>query len=186
MLSLYLRTDASRQATRARLAAAVAARPSLFSLKPIRISDWLAQYEGKSFIGTLAQDDFKVWLLNVRTSGVRRRGYGVVVVGTIEDGGVRARLRPPMFNLLLSCFLIVAVGGAFVLSFHGPSNTAIVRWLLAGFLIIPLALLTWSFVLEARTVERTLGRVIGAVGAVGVMTPGVPRAPASRGRSRSP
>ena len=166
-ISIFLKTAAPQETIRARLAAAVAEPLVAFSLKPVRISDWQARYKGKSFVGWLQDDHFKLSLLNNRTSGVRVFGSTVVMLGTIGDEGVHAVLRPPIFNLLFTACFAVIVAGVFVLSFYGPSNTPAVHWLLAAFFLLPLAVLGWTFLHEARAAEQALSAAIQAVDATG-------------------
>lgn len=159
-ISLQLRTDEPRQVVAARLAAAIAPAPSA-RIRPIRIVDWLSSYRGKSFVGSLKDDNFKLVLLNKSVAGIRWRGNTVVIVGVIEDNVVRVLLRPPIFILLFSLFWTTGLSFAFALSFFGLSNTLIVHLLLIAMLVLPLAILLWTFLHEARAAERALRNILG-------------------------
>ncbi|NGY06878.1 hypothetical protein [Solimonas terrae] len=162
---MILTTNASREAVHARLVAAVLPARSALSLKPVRIADWLRQCEGKSFVGTVDAERFKLGLLGTPGARFRRRGNAAIVVGTIEDGAVHVRLRPPIFNIVFAAAFGLFVSTTFVLSFYGPSNTMPVHGLLAVMLVLPLAILFRVFVSEARSAEQTLRRVLGVDGA---------------------
>ncbi len=159
-IHLQLKTNEPRQVVEARLAAAIAPLPSM-RIKPIRVVDWLSSFKGKSFIGSLNGNQFKLGLLNTKMGGIRWRGNAVIIVGTIEDNMVRVVLRLPIFTLLFSLFWTAALSFGFVLSFYGSSNTLTVHLLLAAMLVLPLAIILWTFHYEARLAERALRNVFG-------------------------
>jgi hypothetical protein len=153
---IHLKTNESARATQDRLAAVVVPAPSALSFKPVRVSDWLRQFRGRTFVGDITASRFKLALLPPQGGRFRARGMAAVMVGTIEDGTVLAHIRPPLFNLFFSAVFTLVVTAAFVLSFYGPSNGPAVRLMLAALLVLPLSALAWSFFREARRVEKAL------------------------------
>ena len=131
------------------MTAALAPVPKLLSIKPIKLDDWLSQYQGKSFVGELKGERFKMVLLGNVNRGVRWHGGGVIIIGQIREKAVHADLRPPLFTVVFILVWAVMVTGAFVLTFFGPSNTALVRALLIAMLILPPAILSVMFAFES-------------------------------------
>ena len=153
-------TEESQADLRQRLTRAVGTAPTPWPLRPRRIEDWLAQYQGKTFVGTVTADRFKLILLGNTGPGMRWHGGGAVLTGTLEDRAVHARVRPPYFvSIILSMWCLVALTGL-VLSFYGPSNTPLIHLLLLGMLGLPPAIFTLTFSLESRRAYRELCRVI--------------------------
>ncbi len=159
-MSVRIATGQSPAIAAARLMAAVASAPAVRPIKPVKVGEWLARHRDKAFLGRVDGRRFKVVLLEPTRQGYFRRGYSVVIVGSVEDHVVHARLRPPVFNLVCVWVLTAAISAAFVLSFYGPSSTPAVHAALAAMLVLPWAILTWAFLAEARRAEQALRRVL--------------------------
>jgi len=163
MIPVYdikLQCGRSSAQLRERLSRAVAPAPKMWSMTPMKISDWLARYDGKTFVGIVKEDRFKVMLIGGANGRVRWRGGNAVIVGTIRANAVSASLRPPIFAsafLILWCLILCC---AIVLSFFGPSNTWLVRLLLAGMLFLPTAIFFVAFAFEARRASAALQRIL--------------------------
>ena len=155
-ISFELKCSQPRSQLLAQLTDALAPVPKLLSIKPIKLGDLLGPYQGKSFVGELKGERFKMVLLGNVNRGVRWHGGGVIIAGQIGEKAVHADLRPPLFTVVFILFWVLIVTGAFVLSFFGPSNTTIVRALLFAMLILPPAILSAMFAFEAGQAKRRL------------------------------
>lgn len=164
--SFRIMTSEPGETLSSRLAAAVLPAAAFTPFKSVRMVDWIAGLEGKRFVGSLEGQRFKLGLLQERSARIRRRGSVVVILGKFEGNSLQVRLRPPLFVLAFLGVYAVAVSAALALSFHGPANTPAVHLLLAGGLVVPVAIVVWSFRREANAAEQAL-REVTAGGAVG-------------------
>jgi hypothetical protein len=158
--SILLRTNESCDALVARLSATVLSTEAIAPFRPALVTDWISQHRGKRFVGTIDGQSFKLGLLPVPSAGFRRRGSVVVIVGSIEDQSIRARLRPPLFIMGFLSAFTAAMSAVFVLSFFGPMNTPVVHLLLACGIALPIAVVVWFFRREAAEAEQSLRQVI--------------------------
>jgi hypothetical protein len=159
--TLRFATTEPRQVVAARLTAAVLSARTAFSFKPVPIAEWMAQRSGKTFVGTVGADHFKLGVIGAPGRRFRSRGSVVVIVGTIEDHSVQAILRPPVFISAFMAAFALAVSAVFALSFFGPGNTPAVHWSLAFMLIMPMTVVVWIFRQEARDAEQALRKAVG-------------------------
>ena len=140
-------TSQPREAVAARLSAAVL--PVVVSLKPVRISDWIAQQQGKRFVGNFDGSRFKLRLLQTSSGRFLVRSGVVVIVGRVEDHSFQARLRPPFFIIGFLAVFAVALSAGLVLSFFGPANLRTLQAAMALTLVMPFVVLAWFFRREA-------------------------------------
>jgi len=158
--SLRIATQSPPENVVARLSAVVLSNAAIAPLKPVRVEEWLDQFHGKRFFGRVHGTKFKLGLIPARGLGVRVRGSIVVIVGTVDPGAVRARLRPPIFMASFLALFAVLVGGALVLSFFGPGNSRWVQAILVAALALPFAVVGGFFRREATLAEQTLRQVV--------------------------
>ena len=156
-------TAQSREVVLARLSAAALSARAIAPLRPVRMSDWISLHEGKRFVGRLAGFRFKLVLLQTPGARMRQRGRVVVIVGSVEDHAVRARLRPPLFVFGFLTAFVVTVSAVLALSFFGPIKLPMVQVALALSMVLPVAVLVWFFRREAADAEQALRQtVLGA------------------------
>ncbi len=162
--SILLTTNASREALVARLAATVLSTEAIAPHRPVRISDWVSQHRGKRFVGKIEGQRFKLGMLRAPRAGFRWRGSVVVIVGSVDDQSLRARLRPPLFMLAFLAAFAAGMLAGLVLSFFGPANIPAVHLLLWLGLVLPIAIVVWVFRREATEAEQALRQAISASG----------------------
>ena len=156
-------TSQSREAVAASLSAAVLPDPSVLLLKPVRISQWSAQQQGKRFVGSFDGTRFRLRLMQMPGARLRVRIGVVIIVGSVEDNFFHARLRPPLFVLGFLILFAVALSAGIVLSFFGPANVPLLQAAMALTLVMPFATVAWFFRREATQAEHALRRaVLGA------------------------
>jgi len=158
--SILLTTSESGETLIARLSATVLPTRLVAPLRPVRISDWVANHRGKRFVGNIEGRYFKLGLLQEPSAGFRWRGSVVVIVGSFEGRSLRVRLRLPLFILAFLGVYATALSAVFALSFFGPANTPTVHWLLASALVFPIAVVAWFFRREANEAEQALRQVV--------------------------
>ena len=157
---IQFNTSQSREAVAARLSAVVLPAASVASLKPVRISDWLAKQKGKRFVGNFDGSRFKLRLLQMPGGRFRVRSGVVVIVGSVEDFSCRARLRLPRF---IQGFLVVFAAALFaglMLSFFGPAKLPVLQAAMALTLVMPFVVVAWFFRREAAEAEQALHQVV--------------------------
>ena len=156
-------TSQSREAVAARLSAAVLPSAAVKSLKPVRIDDWVAQQQGKRFVGNFDGFRFKLGLLQMPGGRFRVRSGVVVIVGSVENLSFRACLRLPLFIQGFLLAFAVALSAGLVLSFLGPANLPMLQAAMALTLVMPFATVAWFFRREAAEAEQALRQtVLGA------------------------
>lgn len=157
---LHFTTSQSHEAAAAHLSAAILPVSAIASLKPVRVSDWIARHRGKRFIGYFDGSRFKLVLLQTSRARFRLRGSVVVIVGSVEDHGVRACLRPPWFILGFLLVFSAALSAALALSFLGPSHLPMLQAAMALALVMPIGIVAWFFAREATQAEQALRQVV--------------------------
>ena len=156
-------TSQSREAVAARLSAAVLSTATAASFKPVRISDWVAQQQGKRFVGNFDGSRFKLKLLQMPGGRFRVRSGVVVIVGSVEDQSFRACLRLPLFIQVFFLVFAIVLSAGLVLSLFGPANLPILQAAMAVTLLMPFAVVAWFFRREATEAEHALRQaVLGA------------------------
>jgi hypothetical protein len=153
-------TSQSREAMAARLSAVVLPIATFPSLKPVRVSDFMAQVQGKRFMGTFDGSRFKLGLLRTSSGGFRVRGGFVVIVGRLEDRFVQVLIRPPIFTVAFLSIFAVALLAGIALSFFGPSNLPILQGAMALALLIPIAVVVRFFRWEATVAEQAIRETV--------------------------
>ena len=153
----------SREAVAARLSAAVLPAATMASFKPVRISDWVDQQQGKRFVGNFDGSRFKLKLLQMPGGRFRVRSGVVVIVGSVEDQSFRACLRLPLFIQVFFLVFAIVLSAGLVLSLFGPANLPILQAAMAVTLLMPFAVVAWFFRREATEAEHALRQaVLGA------------------------
>lgn len=158
--SIHLDISDPADVVRDRLRAAVLPTTAIVALAPVRVADWIAQYKGKRFVGSIDGARFKLGFLPTPGAKFRVRGSVVVVVGTIDVHAVRAQLRPPLFVLIFLAVFASVVAGALALSFLAPQP---VRWLqgaLVPTLVFPFVVVAAFFRREAAAAEHALRETV--------------------------
>ena len=153
----------SQEAVAARLSAAVLPSATVALFKPVRICDWVAQQQGKRFVGNFDGSRFKLRLLQMPGGRFRVRSGVVVIVGSVENQSVRACLRLPLFIQGFLLVFAVALSAGLVLSFFGTANLPMLQAAMALTLVMPFAVVAWFFRREATEAEHALRQaVLGA------------------------
>ena len=153
----------SREAVAARLSAAVLPSATVALFKPVRISDWVAQQQGKRFVGNFDGSRLKLKLLQMPGGRFQVRSGAVVIVGSVEEHCVQACLRLPLFIQGFLIVFAVALSAGLVLSFFGSANLPMLQAAMALTLVMPFAVVAWFFRREATEAEHALRQaVLGA------------------------
>ena len=150
----------SREAIAARLSAAALPSATVALFKPVRISDWVDQQQGKRFVGNFDGSRFKLKLLQMPGGRFRVRSGVVVIVGSVEDHSVQACLRLPLFIQGFLIVFAVALSAGLVLSFYGPANLPMLQTAMALTLVMPFAVVAWFFRREATEAEHALRQAV--------------------------
>ncbi len=162
--SLHFVTTESPGAVIDRLSAVVLSTNAIAPLRPVGVKDWVDQFAGKWFIGSVEGARFKLGLLQAPGTRFRVRGSVVVIIGEVADHSVDVKLRPPLFILLFLTVFAVVVGGALALSMFGPMREQPILVLPALALALPFMVVGWFFNREAALAEQTLRRLLFANG----------------------
>ena len=157
-------TSQSREAVAARLSATILPTATAASFKPVRISDWVAQQQGKRFVGNFDGSRFKLKLLQMPGGRFRVRSGVVVIVGSVEDQSFRACLRLPLFIQVFFLVFAIALCAGLGLSFFDPAKKLpMLQAAMALTLVMPFAVVAWFFRREATEAEHALRQaVLGA------------------------
>lgn len=158
--SIHFKTSQPREVVAARLSASVLPVAAIAPFGPVRVSSWIAQHEGKRFVGRFDGARFKLGLLPTRGARLRWRGNVVVIVGSVENDALQACLRPPIFLLAFLAVFVVVVSAALVLSFFGPLKFHLVQVALALSAALPVAWVVWLFRREAAQAEHALRQTV--------------------------
>ncbi len=153
-------TSQSRVTAAARLSAVVLPVVSAPSLKPVRVSDFIAQYRGKRFSGNFDGFRFKLVLITSRDKRFQVRGNVVVIVGGLDEHAIKACLRLPFFTLGFLAIYASCVLAGLILSFFGSSNLLIVQVPMALAIAIPAVLVFWLFRRKAAEAEQALRETV--------------------------
>lgn len=154
--SLRFATTESPEVVLNRLSAVVLPAEAIAPLRPVRVGDWVTQYAGKRFVGSVDGSRFKLGLLQTPGAKFRLRGSSVVIIGKVDGHSVNICLRPPVFILVFLAAFAVVGGSALALSFSGPMSGSPILLLLALALALPFAVVARFFGREARLAEHTL------------------------------
>lgn len=158
--SIQFSTSQSREAIVARLKAVISPAAAIAPFKPVLVSDWIAQYKEKRFIGTFDGSHFKLVLLQTPGSAFRLRGNIAVIIGSVEDNALHACIRPPLFILGFLVVFAVLLSAGLTLSFLGSTNLPMVQAAIALTLVMPFATVAWFFCREAANAEQALRQIV--------------------------
>lgn len=146
----------------ARLAASVFIAPRPFAPLRASVSELLVAVKGRSFIGWINGDRFRMILMSPVSPGRMVRQYGqVLIVGRVEGSTLRFHLRPPLFTLVFLPLWSAALLSVIALTWLGPVHSAFVESILAGALLLPYTVIIPLYLSEARLALARLEACFG-------------------------